>query len=298
VAVALDARSISRSVQDLLQGRPRRARVVAVFARACIAVTPNDRVLALVTPQVGDGPLNVVVGAGGRGFAEVTPDSLVTLGGGELRIGAVEVALKRAAVWEPCPDWTALRARREAVVDSLPLVWTASLSHAPGESLLALVAGWAGRDVPSAPARSPCDSVALEVRGATELLRAGWEGDASRLREGAARLAGLGTGLTPAGDDFLVGVMLWAWLTHAHPSSTCGALAAVAAPRTTTLSAAFLQVAARGECSAPWHRLLGALGMGAGAGLPSAVRGILARGATSGADALAGFLWAWEVMGG
>jgi len=297
VTVRLAARSISRPVQDLLRGRPQRARVVAVFARACIAVTPNDRVLALVTPQIGDGPLNVVVEAGGGEFAEVTPGTWVTLGGGGLWIGEVEVALEGAVVWEPCPDWTALRARREAVADSLPLVWMASLSHAPAEGLLTLVAGWAGRDVPAATACTPSDSVASEVREATELLRAGWEGDASRLREGAARLAGLGTGLTPAGDDFLVGVMLWAWLAHPHPASICGALAAVAAPRTTTLSAAFLQAAARGECSAPWHRLLSALGMGAGAGLPATVREILARGATSGADALAGFLWASEAMG-
>ena len=57
-------------------------------------------------------------------------------------------------------------------------------------------------------------------------------------------LAGLGDGLTPAGDDWLVGMMLWAWLAHAAPRRFCQVLSDAAVPRTTTLSAAFLQAAA------------------------------------------------------
>ena len=45
-------------------------------------------------------------------------------------------------------------------------------------------------------------------------LGSGWAGNADGLRWAASQLAGLGSGLTPAGDDFLVGVMLWAWLLH------------------------------------------------------------------------------------
>jgi hypothetical protein len=98
--------------------------------------------------------------------------------------------------------------------------------------------------------------------------------------------------LTPGGDDFLCGAMLWAWLAHSRPGSLCHAIARSAAPRTTTLSAAFLWAAARGECSAAWHRLLEALAEGNGVGIAQAGQGVLARGATSGADTLAGFLWA------
>ena len=111
------------------------------------------------------------------------------------------------------------------------------------------------------------------------------------LETGAAQLAGLGGGLTPAGDDFLTGVMLWAWLAHPSPRSQCRLLVKAAAPRTTTLSAAFLQAAARGECGVAWHVLLAALSEGGDAELATAVQDVLSHGATSGADALAGFLW-------
>jgi hypothetical protein len=57
------------------------------------------------------------------------------------------------------------------------------------------------------------------------------------------------------------------------------------------LSKAFLRSAAAGECSAPWHRLLEALEGGSAEQLYVAMREVLSYGHSSGADALAGFLW-------
>jgi hypothetical protein len=138
------------------------------------------------------------------------------------------------------------------------------------------------------------DVLSVARRGA-EVLRAGWDGDGERLQEGVTGLAGLGGGLTPAGDDFLSGAMLWAWLAYPTPASLGRAIVETAAPRTTTLSAALLRAAAQGECSAPWHALLAALGAEADTGqearIAAATGEILAHGATSGADTLAGFLY-------
>ena len=122
-------------------------------------------------------------------------------------------------------------------------------------------------------------------------MQEGWRGDLERLQEGAAGLAGLGGGLTPAGDDFLAGALLGIWLAHPAPEPLCRAMVKVAAPRTTTLSAAFLRAAARGECSAAWHELLAALREGRQGEISRALHEILSYGATSGADTLAGFLY-------
>jgi len=84
--------------------------------------------------------------------------------------------------------------------------------------------------------------------------------------------------------------MLWAWLAHPAPEPFCHTLAEVAIPRTTTLSAALLRAAARGECEATWHRLLTALSADSAGQLAPAVQQVMAHGATSGADMLAGFL--------
>ena len=281
------ARSISRPVRERLHGGRFDARVLAVFEHACDLVAHDSDVVALVTSQVGDGPLNIVVNGGVGLFAQVDLDAPVAL---ECRgwvtpsllcVGGLEVGLEQAAVWEPRPDWEALRSRRGAIVSRLPLLRTLCLSCALAGSLLALL------ETPQ-PDDAPVLSAARE---AAESLRLGWEGDLERLREGAAGLAGLGSGLTPAGDDFLTGAMLWAHLTHPTPAPLCRALVEVAAPRTTTLSAAFLRAAGRGECGAAWHALLAALSAGAEAEIAAAAREVLAHGATSGADSLAGFLY-------
>ena len=113
------ARSIGRPVCEFLQRRPFQARVLAVFERALDLVTPEGEVLALVTPEVGDGPLHAVVEPRGRvetaPFRAIAPGLPATLCGEELRVGGWSVALDEAVVWEPRPDWAALRARREVM---------------------------------------------------------------------------------------------------------------------------------------------------------------------------------------
>ena len=270
----LIARSISRTAKATLQQEMFSAHVLAAFDQACDLVTPSGDVMAVVTPYIGDGPLNIVVEAGAGALATVERDARVELDGSILRIGRIEIALEGAPAWEPCPDWSALRAQLEAITASLPMLRAIALRHAPAESLLT--------------SRDAASSVILSE---AKNLESGWAGNVTHLQEAALRLAGRGIGLTPAGDDFLAGLMLWAWLAHPTPGPFCHTLAEVAVPRTTTLSAAFLRAAARGECDANWHRLLAALCSASARQLAPAVQQIVARGATSGADMLAGFLW-------
>jgi len=209
-------------------------------------------------------------------------------------------------VWEPRPDWDTLRARRDGIRSSLPLLRDLCLCMAPAGSLLDL------ENTPAPPVHGGAlRAIFSAAQRAAEALREGWGGRVERLHEGALGLAGLGSGLTPAGDDFLTGTLLWAWLAHPVPAPFCRALVEAAIPRTTVLSAAFLRAAARGECSASWHGLLEALGEGVGDRVPAppvhggariasqhrlftAVQELMAHGATSGADSLAGFLYASE----
>jgi len=282
----LIASSISRTAKETIGQKPFAAGVLAVFDRACDLVTPGGDVIAVVTAQLGDGPLNVVVGAGSSVLGTVERDAAIRLDADTLQIGNLEVALEEAAVWEPCPDWSALRARLQAIMTSLPALRAIAARNAPGDSLLAAV-GEAGCEELSATSQQQAAIVWSE---ATK-LRSAWKGDESRLWEVAERLAGVGMGLTPAGDDFLAGVMLWAWLDHPAPGRLCHVLAEAAVPHTTTLSAAFLRAAARGECDTSWHRLLVTLASGSAVQLAPAVQQVMAHGATSGADTLAGFLW-------
>ncbi|MBN1178243.1 MAG: hypothetical protein JXD18_03470, partial [Anaerolineae bacterium] len=109
----LVARSISRPVPDRLPA----ARVLAVFERACDLVTEAGDVIALVTPDVGDGPLNIVVEGQPGCFAGVETGTIATVDNGTLWVGnSLSVSLKHAAIWEPRPDWERFRAQYRAMV--------------------------------------------------------------------------------------------------------------------------------------------------------------------------------------
>lgn len=284
---AFAALSISRAVREWLDAGRFDGRVLTVFDRACDLLTHDGDVVALVTPQVGDGPLNVVVDGPPGLFATVETGAPAHLEERQLQIGALRFDLERAMIWEPRPDWERLRARRTAVRTCLPLLRTLCARHAPPRSLLGLLGSSLPEDVPAR-------AIFSTARVAAAALQEGWAGDHQRLREGIVGLAGLGLGLTPAGDDFLVGAMLRAWLDHPTPKSLCRSVVRDAIPRTTRLSAAFLKAASRGECGASWHVLLKALSRGAREGaeaeITMAVHEILIHGATSGADSLAGFI--------
>jgi hypothetical protein len=74
-------------------------------------------------------------------------------------------------------------------------------------------------------------------------------------------------------------------------------MAAVALPRTSPLSAAWLKAGANGEAGEYWHRMFDAWSAGQTVALDESIRNILASGHTSGADALAGFSAAAILIG-
>jgi hypothetical protein len=111
----------------------------------------------------------------------------------------------------------------------------------------------------------------------------------------AAALASLGEGSTPAGDDYLMGVLYALWAEGGAPAELAGAIAAVAAARTTRGSAAWLLLAGRGEVGPAWRELLLALAAGDAVGAARGAAGVRALGHTSGAYSLRGFLDTLEV---
>jgi hypothetical protein len=293
----LQARSISRRLGVELQAATFRARVLAAFDRACNLVSPDGLVIALVLPQIGDGPLNIVVDGAPGDFSPLVPGMPAWLSQECLQVGGLSISLARASVWEPRPEWRSLRACRQTITQRLCYLQHIALRHAPEGSLLTLfpngpatVASGLRSGSSNEGGRLATMLFAVAQAGA-EAVRCGWRGDTAELRSGAAQLAGLGGGLTPAGDDFLTGLMLWAWLAHPTPQRLCQTLTEAAAPRTTLLSAALLKVAAAGECNAAWHQLLHTLARGENDQVTGVVENVLSHGHTSGADALAGFLW-------
>jgi hypothetical protein len=128
--------------------------------------------------------------------------------------------------------------------------------------------------------------------------------DLDRIQLCARQLAGLGPGLTPAGDDWLggwlVGLYVLAAMTPNGEAVQSLPVAAVgrtvvnaAAGRTTGLSLAYLCTAARGAVPRIWHDFLYALADADPDPVQRCAGKIMRHGATSGSDTLAGFLAAF-----
>jgi len=256
-----------------------------VFRRVCIVQGGDDRLISLVAPEVGDGPLSIVLEQVPRDWAGLQPGASVRVGRDRLQCENLKISLARASVWDPRPDWDNLRANARMLLERLEYLAVRMQEHAPAGSMVSLL-----RDH-ELPDSSSLNAVQDRAQKAAEALWAGWCGDEAQVKAGAAQLAGLGTGLTPSGDDFLLGTMLCAWLAHPAPKQYCAGVSDAALSRTTLLSGAYLQSAAEGEFSSSWHLLLEALASGSDQELVAATRAVVAHGHTSGSDALAGFLW-------
>lgn len=135
-----------------------------------------------------------------------------------------------------------------------------------------------------------------------QLCRAARTGDPVAAAAAARGLAGLGPGLTPAGDDLLAGfVATWLLAARALGRDVRAArrltavLVAAASPRASSLGAGWLAHAARGEVSDAQGALLALLLAPEEApALDAAAARVLAHGATSGADWLAGVVLAGQ----
>lgn len=285
MSACVAARSISRPVMAQMPRPLAVGRLHSAFRWACTIQFESDNLVALVAPELGNGPLNVVLERMPAGWQNLQPGTPVRFEDNRVQVGGVTVSLDGASIWEPCPNWERLRAHAAALLQRAEPLADWAQERAPGGSLLALLRG------PLRADNATESIVHARALAGAEAMWAGWQGDEAQVHAGTAQLAGLGSGLTPSGDDFALGTMLCAWLAHVDPAWYCRLVVETAAGRTIMFSAAFLRAAARGECGAAWHRLLEALGGGSEDRLAAAAVAVLSYGHTSGSDALAGFLW-------
>jgi hypothetical protein len=283
---ALPARSMSKTVAATIGNAPFRGQVLSCFPAACNLADTTNQVLSLVTPGVGNGPLNVVL-EGRDPFSGIKGGDSIQADGRKIVVGnRLTVNLKGAKIWDPFLSWG------EIAAEAMAALWDRVQEQATPDSLLAF---WIPR---LRPLRGVKMAFQEKARQAAEgLLLTLRRGEGQWIGVYASAMAGLGPGATPAGDDFLMGLMtgLCAWPQFLTPGglSIDGAYMAIAQAaimRTNVLSAAYLRAAQAGHMGVGWHRLAAALASGDRSAIQQAADGLLAFGATSGADAMAGFL--------
>jgi hypothetical protein len=229
------------------------------------------------------------------------------------RIGAVQIVLGAGAYLTLGQDWL-LVVEPDAVAFgplSLAVAGLAHLRLAPGMQVVVRARQLIVADVPVSLERMrerPLPPVARWPAGAPRLIRHAADVAAAELppvcavlhrgvdalvagapAEAAALLAGVGEGLTPAGDDVLAGYAGWrAACTEEHLRQPCGrldegaALSVLAAGRCSPLGLAYLRCAERAELPAAAARLVDAIRRGSPDAVRAAVPGLRKWGASSG----------------
>jgi hypothetical protein len=121
---------------------------------------------------------------------------------------------------------------------------------------------------------------------------------AGRTDEALCYWLGRGPGLTPSGDDVIVGVIATLWsagaLTTGRLASLRRSLDRAARERTTDVSAEYLHYVCRGMVAGPLHQLLTALHYRNGPATIDAVKRLRDFGHTSGMDSALGVIVAWR----
>ncbi|MGH2621962.1 MAG: DUF2877 domain-containing protein [Anaerolineales bacterium] len=281
----------------------RGGRVHSLYRNAVNLVDEAGELFSVVMPPLGPGPFALQLRA--------APDALLSAGGFEgmldgrvpvrmrpevLELGPIHVHLTDLQTWVPRPNWDGLRASlTAATVEQLGQLLR---QVAPPGSLAPLADGAArslwpegvpSEDLPAALLHRIADLV-------PELLSGLSRSDRDQIWQAASKLAGLGGGVTPAGDDFLLGAIHALWVTREAETAQdlSNAAVEVASLRTNVVSVAWLRAAARGEAAHEWHALFEAVTQD----LPidRAARRLIQRGHTSGADGLAGFLAGLQVL--
>jgi len=241
-------------------------RVHSVFDRTVNALGSDGRLLTLQGPGLLSAPFAIALEGPPPG--EIEPGASVERIGGRLDVGGIAV------------DW-----RRAQPID---------LSIGTGSDLAGLAAAL-HRVPPSLGAPALCSARALEARRAVRDGIA--RDDAERFAVGALALIGLGEGLTPAGDDCLVGIL--AVLRSARPHfltrhpGLAGTIAGAAQVGTTIVAREFLRHALDGDFSEALVALVRASSCVAAR---DAAERLTRMGATSGADTLTGTRLALDAL--
>lgn len=266
VAQPFTAYSISRPLLESLEKKPFTGYVAGIYKYSCNIIGDDGRMITLALPSIGNGPFSILIKVQ-TPFAAITPKMDVRAGHYGLTVdNRLFINLEGVDYWVPrllqFPRSFHLKTSNAELLNDYTQ-WLEPLNEISTDKIV----------------KDKLIARAIELQQALS--------NGNSIKRAVINLAGLGFGLTPSGDDYLLGVMASLWLTR----NTTGLeeIARLACKKTTSLSAAFLKAASKGEFAECWHRLALAILSQETITVQAAISEIAQIGSYSGRDALSGF---------
>jgi hypothetical protein len=303
VTLLLRVLSHSTAIQPLLDIPTTRGSIQSVFPRAA-NLQFGSQLLTLHARETPCAPNGLVLPlrAGQGPLADLQTGMAVIIERGTIHIPAPSLRLstQNSQPWDPHPHLEPGVCPPERLERNLARLTALVTEKAPREGLASL----ASLPVEAASAAAPPESSATSEesfllhtarQAAGRLLEGVIRQQSQLMRQGASSLVGLGPGLTPSGDDLLIGFIAATSLLS-EPIGLGSALyqrlhlelLALARGRTNKLSITWMEYAAQGAVAEHVGRLFQALVVDNARLLEEAALAVLKSGATSGADLLAG----------
>ncbi len=263
------------------------SRALNLFEGVCNLINSSGNVLSLVTRQDDLGPFSILLESidggeiSGLDFRNhISLSTPILIEDQFMQLGLLRIVTNGGASWDPCLDWNQLKSPR--ITATLDLIREYLKDTAPNDSLISPIL------FGNACARHHERALFLWNAMKQNLL----DGNSDGWKEASQDLAGLGPGLTPAGDDLLIGMIYRIWMEKEEKQADLiiSDIVGIAGPKTNTLSRAWIQAAGHKEAFYSWHRLHRVLLDGQSSDIVISLNYFLTIGHTSGADALAGFL--------
>ena len=262
-----------------------KCRVLHVFPAACNLVNSQNSVLSLVKDQDSLSPFSALISNPvGSAPTEIRfvdwidIDTPVSLSSTFLSIGEITLSVDHARLWNPQFTWTDFAP--DTLGAAIPVIEESLSTVAPSGSLFDILHGGSFSGL-----------LGIALSAWQELQSGLLSEDPMLIASGTRKLAGLGEGLTPAGDDFLLGIIYALRIIgQKNAEKTIQVIVQESTPRTTSLSAAWIYAAGLAEAGIIWHWFLRSIQSENADEIAAITRRIGTVGHTSGSDALAGFL--------
>ncbi len=295
--MTVNAELASSSVLSRLGRKSKSGQVHSRFARTVNVLCRDMTWICIHPPEVPMHPFCVRVAANperGKSFLSVSESEAVTVSRDAINLGdRVLISLENTESWD-CDLHPAAGGDAPAhALDAIDAILEETLIDSV--FLRAVIdASVCGSCTPDdAGAGGLQAALAARIGGAVDLMESAW-----RLRcvdpvlRGVKQLVGLGIGLTPSGDDFLIGFIAAAYF-FAHADDFRKSVFEGMRPlvhRTNLPSFFMLKAALKGSYPGPLSEFLNAIETGPRAKVRYAAERLTRLGATSGQDMLAGVL--------